>query len=358
MRDPIVFLSLFLISVPSALKAQEPEPSVVTRETWVMGTRLRVLVRARDLDKAAVASEVAIRRIEGKDRLLSTWDPSSEMSRANGVPAGRWEEVSQDLMLVLAEADTWADRTERVFEPVVGALVDAWELRGNGASPSPDALDHALASTGPGSFRIVPAESEVLRTSPTAWIDTGGFGKGSALRAAARALDSLGAPDVLLDLGGQIWVSGTPQHPWAVSVAHPARRGQPLFRLFVHDVSVATSGSSERWVEAEGRRLGHILDPRTGHPVPAWGSVTVVSEDPFAADVLSTALYVMGPEAGMDWIEGFPEIGVLFIELCREGVRATWNLAMGRWLPRQARGGMETEQGPCNPEDNDERKTR
>ena len=106
------------------------------------------------------------------------------------------------------------------------------------------------------------------------------------------------------------------------------------------------------------RSCSGSLTGMAGGVSASWGSVTVVSEDPFAADVLSTALYVMGPEAGMDWIEGFPEIGVLFIELCREGVRATWNLAMGRWLPRQARGGMETEQGPCNPEDNDERKTR
>jgi thiamine biosynthesis lipoprotein len=94
-------------------------------------------------------------------------------------------------------------------------------------------------------------------------------------------------------------------------------------RLEVHGVSVATSGVSER--------PGHLLDPRTGLAAPAWGSVTVVSPDPFEADVLSTALYVMGPERGLAWARA-EGVAALFLATEDAGLRATWTEAIDAWL--------------------------
>ena len=85
-------------------------------------------------------------------------------------------------------------------------------------------------------------------------------------------------------------------------------------------------------MEVAGERLGHIIDPRNGQPVQAWGSVTVVAEDPLVADLLSTALFVMGPEEGMAWTRAHPGIAVLFLELTADGLKRRWTRAMDPWL--------------------------
>jgi thiamine biosynthesis lipoprotein len=236
------------------------------------------------------------------------------------------------MVRLLLEAEAWARRTELAFDARVGALVDVWDLRGDGAVPSSEELASARAASGPAAISIDASASTVVRHSSSAWIDTGAFGKGAALRSAAALLKERGVSRALLDLGGQLWAKGSADEPWQVWVAHPSRRDEPAVELKVQNISLATSGTSERWVEVGGRRLGHILDPRTGTPAPAWGSVTVVSADPLEADILSTALFVMGPDAGLRWAQGLPEVGVLFLEDRGDTLEASWNPPMDQWF--------------------------
>jgi thiamine biosynthesis lipoprotein len=115
-------------------------------------------------------------------------------------------------------------------------------------------------------------------------------------------------------------------------VAHPSRRHEPAAYLLVRDRAVSTSSQSERGVTIHGRRIGHVVDPRSGEPVAPWGSVTVVAEDPVAADILSTALLVLGPEEALRWAGRRSDFGVLVL-VEREGrALPRWNEAMERYL--------------------------
>ena len=300
-----------------------------------MGTRLTLEVQAAERPRAMAAAEAALAEIERQEALLSTWDPQSPLSRLNAAPVGVAAHAPPELMALLEEAESWASATGRAFEPAVGALVDAWDLRGAGALPSDERLAVALRATGPAAVELDVPRSSIVRREGAAWIDTGGFGKGAALRSAANILRGSGVTGALMDLGGQVLVSGDGPAPggrWRVDVAHPGCRERAAARLLVADAAVATSGLSERWVEVDGRRLGHVLDPRTGRPAPAWGSVTVVSADALAADAISTALYVMGPDEGMAWARDREDVGVLFLVEEDGAVRARWNEAMEKWL--------------------------
>lgn len=160
-------------------------------------------------------------------------------------------------------------------------------------------------------------------------MDSGGFGKGAALRSVEAVLRAAGICAALVDFGGQgLAVGSSPEGPpsggWTIGVAHPAQRLVPVRELVVRDRSVSTSGQSER--------PGHILDPRSGRPVPAWGSVTVVAPDPMVADILSTALFVMGPEAGPRWADDRSDFGALFLILRHGRVEARWNHSMEPFL--------------------------
>lgn len=326
-------LTLFHSSLATVLLATAL-PDTVVREAYVMGTVLRIKVEAASDVEAFRSAEAVLAEVERLDGLLSTWDPASEMSRLNRATPGTPTAMNAEVAALLFEVEEWTRETGRAFDPAVGALVDAWDLRGAGRIPGPDELDAVSRATGSRGMAIDRRDTTSTRRDARAWIDTGAFGKGAALRSARRILAGSGASRAFLDLGGQalVWSRGvsapTPRSVW---VAHPDQRSTATIRLDLDGVSVATSGTSERFVDVGGRRLGHILDPRTGFPAPAWGSVTVVHADPMVADVLATALYVMGPVEGLAWAEKRGTAALFLLETAGD-IEPSWTTSMEAWL--------------------------
>lgn len=295
------------------------EVPVLERRVHVMGTFLSVRAWG-DRHSAAGAVEQAVREVERMDALLSTWRPGTGLDRLNRAPAGEPVQLPQALFDLLSEVQGWSRATGGAFDPGVGPLVDAWGVRSGGRTPEPAEVRAALEAVRAG-VTLDPVGRTGARNHPGSWLDSGAFGKGAGLRDAAVPLRQSILCGAVLDFGGQLLVLGGPR---PVGVAHPLRREEPVASLAVADASVATSGPSER--------PGHLLDPRTGHPAPWEGSVTVVAEDPLVADILSTALHVLGPAEGMRWAEGRMDVGVLFLEETPHGLRARWNPSMRRWL--------------------------
>jgi FAD:protein FMN transferase len=303
------------------------------RETYLMGTLLRIGVEAQDRPAGIQAIEDAFLAVRRVDSLLSTWRDDSEIARLNRAPVGVPVSLSAELFAALDHARQWRQETAGAFDPAIGALVDAWDLRGTGRKPTPPALARARAATGMQHFAFSATQRTVRRTDASAWLDTGGFGKGLALREARRALRSAGITAALLNFGGQVAAIGSGNgEGWIIPVAHPSRRHDPVARIRLPGGSASTSAQSQRFVSVGGERVGHVLDPRTGQPVPAWGSVTVVAEDPVVADVVSTALLVLGPDHGLQWARNRPDIGALFL-IDREGrLIRRWNPALEKFL--------------------------
>jgi thiamine biosynthesis lipoprotein len=295
-----------------------------------MGTTLGVAVQALDRGRGFAAIEAGFQQVRQVDDLLNDWTRDSELSRLNSAPPGQPCRISGRLMDLLHEVSDWTRETQGAFDPAIGVLIDAWDARGRGRRPSPDTLAAAIARVGLLRYRL---DSRGLLVTPPlkgSWIDAGGFGKGAALRAARTALIEARVPAGVMDFGGQIVVFG--DTIWTVSVAHPAQREVPVAELRIREASSSTTSQSEHFLELDGERLGHVLDPRTGTPLPAWGSVTVVHTDPMVADILSTALFVMGPEAGMAWAEDH-HIAALFLIAGAPGLSARWTRPMQFYLP-------------------------
>jgi thiamine biosynthesis lipoprotein len=316
------------------------KPLVVERETYLMGTLLHVEVEAPDRPSGLGAIESVFREVQRLDDLLSTWREDTELSHLNRAPVGQAVPASAEILGLLGQARRWRDETQGAFDPGLGSLIDAWDMRGEGRRPSPEELNLALAASGLDLFDLDVEGGTLRRTREGSWIDSGAFGKGAALRTARAALTGLGIRSALLDFGGQVLAMGGGQEGSgrSVAIAHPARRHEPAALIRLTDASASTSGQSERALEVDGCRLGHILDPRSGFPVPAWGSVTVVAADPLAADALSTALFVLGPEDALRWARDRPDVGVLVL-VERDGrLQAGWNAALGAHVIELAPG--------------------
>jgi thiamine biosynthesis lipoprotein len=313
----------FLSPVPAAA----PAPAEVSRTVYLMGTRCVLTTYGGDRRESMARLESFITTLERTEAQLSVFRPDSELSRLNTQTVGREFIPSKSLCNLWRELLRWWQATNSAFDPAIGALLDCWGVRTQGTWPSGAALSHAKSESGLQLFRFDEESCRLTRLTEVT-LDSGAFGKGEALDRIARSPDGSGPAPWLIDLGGQVMVHGLPpgRENWEVFLSHPGRRGTPALRLELTSGSISTSAGSERDHVVAGRRIRHILDPRTGLPAAFTGSVTVWHESALAADILSTALFVMGPDDGISWAEA-NEVAACFMETGPQGgavrVRAT-----------------------------------
>ncbi len=295
-----------------------------------MGTTLTLSVTSPSRDSSIRAIDSALARVRVVDDLLNDWRADSELGRFNRAAPGLPASISPGLAGYLAEVSEWTQASGGAIDPAIGALIDAWDLRGPGQVPRESLL--AQARAGSGMYRFQPdwARRTAMRPTAGSWIDAGSFGKGAALRAMGQELERRGALRAVLNFGGQVLAVG--DTTVTIEVAHPERRFEPAARISLTRASASTSGQSERLRVVDGVSAGHLLDPRSGRPVPPWGSVTVIHPDPMTADILSTALFVMGPEAGMTWAASH-DIAALFLVAGPAGPDPRWSPSFMPYLP-------------------------
>ena len=292
----------------SALPAPLPAATVQAASAVVPSLDRRVLAMGTELclhlegtGDLARATEAALAETARLEAACSTWNPATPWSRLNAAQ-GATVPMAADWIDLLETVKGWTAHTQGAFDPLLGALLGAWGVRHGGTTPTPEALAAAREASGAGLLRLDAGAGTAQLGHAAAGIEEGGFLKGYALD---RMKAVAGCPGGLLDFGGQLLAWGPTVE---AAIADPRERQRARLFIQLNNASLSTSGTSER-----GR---HILDPRTGQPCEGWGSVAVVAPTGLAADILSTALYVLGPHAGLAYAE-------------REGVAAAFLLHGG-----------------------------
>ena len=298
---PTLVIALLLFAPPFA-SGVGSTPQTVERTVYLMGTRAVLVVDTTDRVAALRKLDQMVQSLERTEAELSTWRSDSVLSAVNRQPVGEPLDLPPPVCALWDTLTVWNRATDGAFDPAIGSLIEAWGLREGGRRPSTSDLAAAVDASGWAHLRFDAAVCHATRVVAVT-VDAGAFGKGEALRRLAR-IRPAGATRWMVDLGGQIAVSEVSHAGgWTVAIAHPARRAEAAIEVTLRSGSLATSGASERLYEVEGGIVAHILDPRTGRPLHWPESVTVWHEDPLAADILSTALYVMGPEEGLRYAD-------------------------------------------------------
>lgn len=302
-------------------------PVWIERKADVMGSTLHMELEAVDLPSAVRASEAVFAALGAADALLSPTRPDSKVSELNDLPVGASAPIDASLCTTLREVDGFASEVPGAFTPVIGALVDAWDLNGDGRVPSVVELEAARRASGAGGMTLDLQRCEAQRLAAAAALEPWGFVKGYLLRGARDSLLANGVHSARLTFGDQVLVLGPARQggPWHVAIGSPEDNQSDVFSLWLASGSASTSSQSSRYVSAAGQTIGHILDPRTGTPVAGWGSLTVVALDPLRADVLSTALFVLGPDSALAWAGRHEQVGVLVLDRRDGAVRPRWN---------------------------------
>lgn len=265
-----------------------------------MGTRWSALFFAPPGFDAEAARKALQSAVDEVDAQMSTWKPDSDLMRLNRALAGERVPLPTMLMEVLGLALAVGKASDGAFDIGVGDAVSAWGF--GPAAAAPDLVRTAMtARRVPAHEAIELGDGSVRKHAPLA-LDLDGVAKGFGVDRLAETLGRLGIRDALVGIDGEMRAMGLRPdgETWTVAVELPdPDRRAPHSVLSLQDCAVATSGDYRHWVEVQGRRLSHTMDPRRGAPLlDAPASVTVLAPSCAAADAWATALMVLGPGKG------------------------------------------------------------
>lgn len=300
-----LFLAALLISVFPLIAGQKSDPALrITGST--MGTRYELkLVPAAGQTIPAHFQASIESLLADINKMMSTYDPDSELSRFNKNPSTDWIPVSPELQHIITEALQISALSHGAFDITVGPLVNLWNF---GPESHTDPIPSANA--------ITQAKQRVsytylhTRTEPPAlkkdradlYVDLSAIAKGYGVDQLAALVDKIGIDHYLVSIGGEVRTKGhnAQGQPWTIAIEKPVPRQRAIQQLIrIGDRSVSTSGNYRNFFEQDRQRYSHIINPHTGYPIrQTLLSVTVISDRSAIADATATALMAAGAEKG------------------------------------------------------------
>jgi thiamine biosynthesis lipoprotein len=274
------------------------------------------------LEAALAAARAEFERVED---LMTSWR-DSPLVRMNDGADGTPRPVPDELARLVERALTVARLSGGAFDPTFASVGKLWDFKADPPVLPDDArITEALGAVGWGKVRVDVERSTVAMPAGTR-LGLGGIAKGYGVDRAMAVLMEHRVAHGIVNAGGDLKALGDDHgEPWTVAIKHPRDRERAIAVVPVSNVCLVTSGDYERFFELDGERFHHILDPRTGRPATGCMSATVTAPDAALADAVATAVCVLGPELGLQLVEGLPRIETILVGLDGE-VRASSGL--------------------------------
>ncbi|MBI3413901.1 MAG: FAD:protein FMN transferase [Verrucomicrobia bacterium] len=290
-----------------------------------MGSLFRITLFAPDEVIARVAATNAFARVAELNRIMSDYDPESELMRLCRRPMGVPQRVSTELFDILERSQTLARQSDGAFDVTVGPLVQLWRnARRRKSLPSPQAIATARERVGYHHLKLNAPSRSVTLLAPEMKLDLGGIAKGYAADQALAVLRRYGITRAMCAASGDIAIGDPPpdKSGWRVGIGRMDARGDELEQtLLLHHAGISTSGDAEQFVEIDGVRYSHIVDPATGLGLTNRNQVTIIAPNATLTDGLATAVCVMGATRGLELIESLPKVSALIATLEPDGKR-------------------------------------
>jgi len=319
---------LFIVALFVALFTRQPEPvtdadlHVWQIEGSIFGTTYRVKVlpsKAPKISRDTLASTIQ-NELDRIDLLMSTYKEESELSLFNQNQSTHAIKVSEGLCVVLKEALRIGSLTKGAFDITVGPVVNLWGFGPNKnlTEPTEEALKAARSKVGIKKVHLNPQKCTLTKKLPDLYLDLSAIAKGYAVDSVGLLVEQNGFPNYLAEVGGELRARGLnlKGSSWKVGVEKPQSALNQDIALVVPlvDQSMATSGNYRNFYKrADGRKVSHSIDGRTGEPVEhPFSSVTVLHPDCMTADALATGLFALGVDEGLA-LANKQNLAVLFL---------------------------------------------
>jgi thiamine biosynthesis lipoprotein len=308
MRKKILISAFLFIVIATVYRFSIFSPELVSFSGPTMGTTYTVkFYTTENVKKPSdlkVGVDAALVRV---NKLMSTYDPNSELSVFNKLPENQFSNISEDMAYVIDKALLISEMSGGEYDITIGPLVNLWGFgpgKREDKVPSQVLIDEAKSRVG---YHYLKLDGRRLTKEKNIYVDLSSIAKGYGVDMVAQVLQSKGVQNYLIEVGGEILSKGVKAdgESWKVAIESPAGGHEIVERILsVTDVAVATSGDYRNYFEKNGVRYSHTISPKTGRPIThRLVSVTVVDKTTTMADGLATAITVLGPEKGFEFAQ-------------------------------------------------------
>jgi thiamine biosynthesis lipoprotein len=306
-----LIIGFLLVLLAMSWWCLQPEDGEIRRSRLMMGTVVEIMAGGLKTSKLETAVDAAFAEIARLDKLLSRHHQGSDVSHLS--VDGNGSKVAAETVEVLALGLDVAQRSGGAFDLTLGRLKALWGFDTEAPRiPGHEELAAALAGIGPTALSL--QGQQVWKRTPGLQVDLGGVAKGYAVDRAISVLKQHGVSSAAVNAGGDMYLLGQrPQRAWRIGIQHPRQKESVLETLQIRDQAVVTSGDYERFFEQEGVRYHHIFDPNSGLPAQGCQSVTIITGSVALGDALATAVFVLGPEAGLQLLAQYPDTEGLIV---------------------------------------------
>ncbi|MCA9039141.1 MAG: FAD:protein FMN transferase [Planctomycetaceae bacterium] len=294
-----------------------PEAGATLRmATRAMACEFGLVLNPGDRDIVIPATD-ALERVHPLEAQMTVYREESELSQLNKLAAVAPFVVTENLYQLLKRGDDLSLRTAGAFDLTAAPYISLWKkARQENRLPTKEEIAQTGKLVGREHVHYIDETTSIQLAMPGVELNLGGIGKGYALDVIAAELVEQGIGTFLLH-GGQSTMLARGGHNgypgWPIGLRNPLFTQQQLATILIQDCALSTSGSNVQFHRFEGKRYGHIIDPRTGWPVDELLSVTVLAPTAEEADALSTAFFVMGVEKTGEFCDNHPEVSAILI---------------------------------------------
>ena len=310
-KHTATLLIIFLSTVP--LRAQQS----FHRNLKLMGSGFQITVVVKDSTEANRAINLAVNEISRIEKLISSWDPDSETSEINLNAGIKPVKVSQELYSLIERAINISSLTDGAFDISYASMDKIWNFDGSMKKmPSNEEIKSSVSKVGFQNIILDAENTSVFLKEKGMKIGFGAIGKGYAADKAKALLQENKVQAGIINASGDMntWGRQPNGKEWTVAITNPLNKTKAAAILPITNGAVVTSGNYEKFVQFNGTRYAHIIDPRTGYPSTGILSVTVFAPKAELADALATSVFVMGIETGLNRINQLPKIECIIID--------------------------------------------
>ncbi|MCF7669065.1 MAG: FAD:protein FMN transferase [Verrucomicrobia bacterium] len=288
-----------------------------------MGTMFQIVIYAPDQKAADSACEKAFRRVKELDRIMSDYYTKSELNKLCAQPVGEAVHVSEDMFNILEFSQQLASETDGAFDVTIGPLIQLWrESKKTKALPTTNQVQEAMERSGYEKLKLNKRDQTVTLEACDMRIDLGGIAKGYAADAALKVLKELGYNRSYVAAGGDLALADPPPNKegWAIGIRSiDADTSETTRTIHLKNAAISTSGDTEQYVEIDGVRYSHIVNPKTGIGLRERIGVTIIAPNATISDSYATAVSILDPEKGIEFLETHPDVAALIVMLTTEG---------------------------------------
>ncbi len=289
---------------------------MLKKRVTLMGSVFEITLVDRDSVQANQHIVEVIAEIERIENLISEWRPYTQISEVNRNAGIKPIKVDREVFDLTKRAIQYSRNSQGAFDISIVALDKIWKFDGSmDTMPSADVIRSSVAKVGYKHIVLDSAASTIFLELPGMKIGFGSIGKGYAADRGREIMKARGITAGIVNASGDLstWGSQPNGEPWKIGVNNPFKSHQMVRVLHLNEMAVATSGSYEKYVEINGKRYSHIINPITGYPATGLTSVTIYGPSAEIANALSTSIMVLGEKEGKKLIHNFPNYRFIFI---------------------------------------------